>query len=209
MASTVFFTGISFVAAGSSWVYRGAIKEATTMVLDNTGPIGRWVRDNYNDYKSFKEFLREDYSNTVTLHYAIIKMVSIAKYRSAKKAALTAHDHMKNTRSTAIPIVTETIDQNTNNKPVETHMVEYYYNNHVYAVKINTPMTYEQVIAVTDETGTNVLKTVQKYMGPAHDFHGGVYTVKELGYEKLEFSNGLDSLTFSGDEPIVLNFPSW
>lgn len=199
MASTVFFTGISIVAAGSSWVYRGAIKEAATVVLDNTGPIGRWVRDNYNDYKSFKEFLREDYNNTVSLHYGLIKMVSIAKYRAAKNAVLTTYDHLKNTRSTAMPVIVETADENDGGKAAETHMVEYYYNNHVYAVKIGTPMMYEQVIAVTDETGTNVLKAVQKYMGPAHDFHGGVYTAKELGYKKLEFSNGLDSLTFSGD----------
>jgi hypothetical protein len=199
MAATLFLSGFAIVAAGSSWVYREAVKETGKVILDHSGPVGKWIKDSYTDYKDFKEFIQEDYDNTVALHYAMMSMVITARYRAMKKKVITTHDHLTHTRSTAVP-------KKVKEPHPDTHEIEYYYNDQVYVMKINTPALFEELISVEDSNGKNVKKELEKYLGPAHDFHGLSYTPNELGYESLEFSNGLESLKFTGDEPIVLKF---
>ena len=200
MAAIAFLFGTT-VVAGGAWVYKNAAIETATGVvgtaLDYTGPVGRWVRGTYSDYNAFKGLLQDSHSNPISLHWTMVRILAIRRYQQATNFIETTHDRMTHTRSTAVRV------------DPDNHRVEYYYNGRVYAVKVSTPARYEELVRVEDKNGTNVLKKILPYLGPAHDFHGQRYTPEELGYKSLTFSNGLDTLTFSADTPIVLEFPEF
>lgn len=195
MNSLVIFIGTA-LAAGGGWVYKEAFKETLTGIVEKLPIDTDYIRGRYRGYKAFKGFLEETHSNTFSVHYTMLNLLFTARYRKLEKSIADMRRKLAHIQSTAKPLGEESIQ------------VEYYHDGKVYKLKIATPKRFEQVLKVADENDTNVTKTVAEYLGPAHDFHGAVYTPKELGYKCLEFSNGLDKLVFSAEEPIILKFPS-
>ena len=179
--------------AAGAWVYRDAMREV--LVNTTVSSVTEYISGKYAAYQTFKGLIEHNYSNPVSLHVGMVKTVATAKYRGVHDYVSTKYDRLSNTRSTAV----KTGD--------DTHTIEYYLGEHVYTITIDTPARFEEVLQVYSETGENVIKHLLTYMGPAHDFHGRVYTPKQLGFATLKFSNGLDTLEFSDDEPIVLEFP--
>mgnify|MGYP005996013557 CR=1 FL=1 len=158
--------------------------------------LTKYVKDTYSDYVAFKGLMEnsKNCTNPVTLHIHMgIVLAKTRWHQLVEYRRWRADQHNK--------YIAHVLDCEGDDT---TKLVRYTLHNKVYTFSVKLKDDFPQIIAIRDTDGNNVKKDLIEFLGPNHDFHGIAYTPRWFGYERLTFDNGMDEITFQGDEIIIL-----
>jgi len=170
----------------------------TSVVHKTTSYVKTYINDTYKEYCALHSLIKANYSNPVSLHIGMTILLLTARKNNTIKLY---HKYCKKYQNIRISRALKSSEDSENE-----FSIDYVFNDKNYRIQINIKSEFEEIISVKDENKNNVLKHINIYLGPNHDFHGQKYTPKNLGYSSLIFCNGLQELTFKDDEEIHLKF---